>query len=70
MGHPINNITKRVNMNAIDHLGLLAQLENEFCEFYHAPKPHNERHPAVDYIIQPFGYNVNVTNLRRLLCET
>jgi hypothetical protein len=47
------------NMNAIEKLGLLAQLEEEFCELNHGPDTHHEKRPAVDYIIQPFGYNVN-----------
>ena len=46
-------------MDAINTLGLLAQLEEEYCELNHGPGTHNERRPAVDYIIQPFGYNVN-----------
>ena len=46
-------------MDAIDTLGLLAQLEEEFCELNHGPDTSHEKHPAVDYIIQPFGYSVN-----------
>jgi len=46
-------------MEAIDRLALLANLENEFCELNHGPKTHRDKRPAVDYIIQPFGYNVN-----------
>lgn len=46
-------------MDAIDHLGLLAQLENEYCELNHGPQTDQHNHPAVDFIIQPFGYNVN-----------
>ena len=46
-------------MDAINQLGLMAQLDNEFCELNHGPKTHQEKRPAVDYIIQPFGYNVN-----------
>jgi len=46
-------------MDAIDRLGLLANLQKEFCELNHGFNSHREEHPAVDYIIQPFGYNVN-----------
>lgn len=46
-------------MNAVDILGLLAHLEEETCELNHGPETDNEKHPAVDYIIQPFGYTVN-----------
>ncbi|MDH4319107.1 MAG: hypothetical protein OEV64_11995 [Desulfobulbaceae bacterium] len=46
-------------MDAIDTLGLLAQLEEESCELNHGPDTAHEKHPAVDYIIQPFGYSVN-----------
>lgn len=46
-------------MNAIDILGLLAQLVDETCELNHGPGTHDEKRPAVDYIIQPFGYTVN-----------
>ena len=46
-------------MDAIDHLGLLAQLDEEFCELNHGPGTGHEKRPAVDYIIQPFGYTVN-----------
>lgn len=50
---------RKRTMNAIDKLGLLAQLEHEFCELNHGPDTYLEKRPAVDYIIQPFGYNVN-----------
>jgi len=46
-------------MDAIDHLGLLANLEHEYCELNHGPDTQNEKRPAVDYIIQPFGSNAN-----------
>ena len=46
-------------MDAIDKLGLLANLQGESCELNHGPNTRREKHPAVDYIIQPFGYNVN-----------
>ena len=46
-------------MDAINILGLLAQLENEHCELNHGPDTAHEKRPAVDYIIQPFGYTVN-----------
>jgi len=46
-------------MNAVDKLALLAQLENEYCELSHGPGTFLDKHPAIDYIIQPFGYTVN-----------
>lgn len=46
-------------MDAIDHLGLLAQLENEHCELNHGPNTDTKHYPAVDYIVQPFGYTIN-----------
>lgn len=61
--HKINlelkNLSKENIMDAINHVGLMAQLGNEHCELNHGPETHSEKHPAVDYIIQPFGYNVN-----------
>ena len=38
-------------MNATERLVLLAELEGEYCELHHKNKHH-----AVDYIVQPFGY--------------
>lgn len=46
-------------MDAINILGLLAQLEDEYCELNHGPDTDHEKRQAVDYIIQPFGYSVN-----------
>jgi len=50
---------RRFAMDAIDHLGLLAQLENEYCELNHGPGTNGEKHAAVDYLVQPFGYSIN-----------
>jgi len=54
-----NAIHWREFMDAIDRLGLLAHLEDEYCELNHGPSTNHKKFPAVDYIIQPFGYTVN-----------
>jgi hypothetical protein len=46
-------------MDAVDKLGLLAHLEEEYCELNHGPDTEHEKRAAVDYLIQPFGYTVN-----------
>ncbi len=46
-------------MDAVDKLGLLAHMAEEYCELNHGPDTGNEKRAAVDYIIQPFGYTVN-----------
>lgn len=46
-------------MDAVDRMGLLAHLEEEYCELNHGTGSHHEKCPAIDYIIQPFGYSVN-----------
>lgn len=46
-------------MDAIDKLGLLAQLKEESCSLNHGPYTDHEEHQAVNYIIQPVGANVN-----------
>ena len=46
-------------MNAVDRLALLANLEEECCELNHGPDTGHLKIPAVDYIIQPFGYSAS-----------
>lgn len=46
-------------MNDVEKLALLANLEEEFCELNHGPDTHHLKIPAVDYIVQPFGYNTS-----------
>ena len=46
-------------MNAIDRLGLLAELEDSHCELNHGPGTDNRDFPAVDYIVIPFGYHLD-----------
>ena len=44
-------------MNAIDKLALLASLAEESCELNHGPNTSHIHAPAVNYIVQPFGYS-------------
>ena len=46
-------------MDAFTKLALLASLEEEFCELNHGPGTAGLNIPAVDYVVQPFGYTVN-----------
>lgn len=46
-------------MHEIEKLALLANLEEERCELNHGPQTAHLKIPAIDYIIQPFGYHVN-----------
>ena len=46
-------------MNETDKLGLTASLYEEHCELNHGPKTGHLIIPAVDYIVQPFGYTIN-----------
>ena len=50
---------EEAHMDAIDKLGLLAQLDKECCELNHGPDTDHDKRAAVDYIIQPFGYTKN-----------
>ncbi len=43
-------------MNAIDRLGLLAELEDSFCELNHGPDTVQSDYPACDYLVVPIGY--------------
>lgn len=42
-------------MDAIDKLGLLADLENQHCHLNHGPGIDLTKIKAVDYIVQPIG---------------
>ena len=44
-------------MNELDKLVLLANLEEECCELSHGPETSHLKLPAVDYLVQPFGYS-------------
>lgn len=44
-------------MNEFDKLVLLADLAEECCELSHGPDTSHLRLPAVDYLVQPFGYS-------------
>ena len=44
-------------MNALDKLALLANLTEEWCELNHGPHTGTLKIPAVDYLVQPFGYS-------------
>jgi hypothetical protein len=46
-------------MNELDKLVLLANLAEECCELNHGPKTSNLHLPAVDYLVQPFGYRMS-----------
>jgi len=43
-------------MNAIDKLGLLAELDHAHCELNHGPATRSEDYPAADFIVLPFGH--------------
>ncbi|MHB8789710.1 MAG: hypothetical protein ACYDBT_07490 [Desulfobulbaceae bacterium] len=44
-------------MNELDKLVLLAELAEECCELNHGPETSHLKLPAVDYLVQPFGYS-------------
>ncbi|HAP74172.1 TPA: hypothetical protein DCP88_02520 [Candidatus Campbellbacteria bacterium] len=46
-------------MNEIDKLALMASLSEEHCELNHGPETSHLFTPAIDYLIQPFGYTVS-----------
>ncbi len=43
-------------MNAIDRLGLLAELDHACCELNHGVGTKCEDYPAADFIVLPFGH--------------
>ena len=43
-------------MDAIDKVRLMADLHKDHCSLNHGPGTDNEKFPAADYIIVPFGY--------------
>ncbi len=43
-------------MNAIDKLGLLADLDGSFCELNHGPGVPQGDYPACNYLVVPIGY--------------
>ncbi len=46
-------------MDNLDVIGLLAQLDDEYCALNHGPATQLEKRSAVDFIIQPIGYKEN-----------
>ncbi|RJX16614.1 MAG: hypothetical protein C4563_11475 [Desulfobulbus sp.] len=46
-------------MHELDRLVLLANLAEEHCELNHGPKTSHLKLPAVDYLVQPFGYSMS-----------
>jgi hypothetical protein len=49
-------MTRRITMDAIDKVRMMAELPFDHCNLNHGPGISNENIPAADYIVIPFGY--------------